>query len=84
MLVAFILLAGLVAALPQTGDTDTNRGNCSRLELIIARGTNEPLNPTYGVLVGDPLFVATKALIPDVTGYAVNVSPDLAIAKCQS
>jgi hypothetical protein len=65
---------------------------CSPLELIIgmfpyvtprilltsiARGTTEPPNPTYGIVVGDPLFAATQKLIPNVTGYAVNVYSDL-------
>jgi len=43
----------------------------------IARGTTEPPNPTYGIIVGDPLFGATQKLIPNVTGYAVNVCSDL-------
>jgi hypothetical protein len=46
----------------------------SRILLIfIARGTTEPPDPTYGIVVGDPLFAATQKLIPNVTGYAVNV-----------
>jgi hypothetical protein len=38
-----------------------------------ARGTTEPLNPSYGIVVGDPLFNAVKAMVPDVSGYSVNV-----------
>jgi len=45
---------------------------CSPLELIIARGTTEPLYPAYGIVVGDPLFEETKKVIPGVTGYKVN------------
>jgi hypothetical protein len=30
------------------------------------------VRPTYGIIVGDPIFAATKRLIPEVTGYAVN------------
>ncbi|KAF2238226.1 carbohydrate esterase family 5 protein [Viridothelium virens] len=50
---------------------------CSPLELVIARGTDEPGNPTYGIIVGDPLFNATSFLIPAVTGYAVNYPANL-------
>ncbi|KAF2399443.1 cutinase-domain-containing protein [Trichodelitschia bisporula] len=52
---------------------------CSPLELVIARGTTEPLNPSYGLVVGDPLFDAVKALIPDVTGYKVDYPASFAI-----
>jgi cutinase len=30
------------------------------------------LAPTYGVVVGDPLYEDTKKLLPDMTAYAVN------------
>lgn len=43
---------------------------CSKLELVIARGTGEP--GEYGDGVGDPLFNATKAQIPDISAYPVN------------
>jgi hypothetical protein len=44
------------------------------LHVMPARGTNEPLDPNFGAVVGDPLFEATQNLISGVTGYAVNVS----------
>ncbi|KAI9659349.1 MAG: condensin complex subunit Cut3 [Bathelium mastoideum] len=50
---------------------------CSPLELVIARGTDEPFDPRFGVIVGDPLFNATSFLIPAVTGYAVNYPANL-------
>jgi len=37
-----------------------------------ARGTGEPVLPSYGIIVGDPLFAATRRLIPGLTGYKVN------------
>jgi hypothetical protein len=37
-----------------------------------ARGTTEPLSPTYGIIVGDPLFEAVQKLIPGATGYKVD------------
>jgi Cutinase len=39
---------------------------------ITARGTTEPRYPSYGIIVGDPIFNATKNLIPDLTGYSIN------------
>ncbi|KAI9696517.1 MAG: condensin complex subunit Cut3 [Bogoriella megaspora] len=51
--------------------------SCSPLELVVARGTGEPGNPTYGIIVGDPLFNATSFLIPALTGYAVNYPANL-------
>ena len=38
----------------------------------IARGTTEPLAPSFGVVVGDPLFEATKKMVPQLTGYKVD------------
>jgi len=62
-------LMHLAWALPSP---DTVASECSALELIIARGTTEPQVPLYGVVVGDPMFDAVKALLPGVTGYAVD------------
>jgi hypothetical protein len=39
---------------------------------LLARGTTEPPNPDFGIVVGDPIYEATKEIIPGVTGYAVN------------
>jgi hypothetical protein len=39
---------------------------------MTARGTGEPLNPTFGIIIGDPLWKAVKKLIPDATGYSVD------------
>lgn len=44
----------------------------SKLISATARGTTEPLAPKYGVVVGDNIFAAVKAVVPDVTGYSVN------------
>ncbi|KAF2149543.1 carbohydrate esterase family 5 protein [Myriangium duriaei CBS 260.36] len=53
--------------------------NCSSVELIVARGTDEPNNSGFklGSLVGDNLYNATKALIPDATAYGVNYPANL-------
>lgn len=40
---------------------------------LVARGTDEPLDPSFGIIVGDPLYNAVKKLVPTVIGYAVNV-----------
>jgi cutinase len=42
------------------------------LTACTARGTTEPLNPDYGIIVGDPLYTTTKTLIPSLTGYKVD------------
>ena len=38
----------------------------------VARGTTEPRAPSYGIIVGDPLYSATKRLLPEMTAYSVN------------
>ncbi|KAF2671397.1 alpha/beta-hydrolase [Microthyrium microscopicum] len=84
MLFVFAQLLGLLAALASAqslDDTAASNITCSPLELIIARGTNEPPAPKYGIIVGDPLFDATLALLPNITGYAVNYPADL---SCES
>jgi hypothetical protein len=45
---------------------------CSPLEFINARGTGEPLNPKFGIIIGDPLWKAVKKLVPDASAYSVN------------
>ncbi|GAM88117.1 hypothetical protein ANO11243_061480 [Dothideomycetidae sp. 11243] len=46
--------------------------NCSSLEIIFARGTDEPGGDNnYGVVLGNPTFNATQALVPGVTGFGV-------------
>jgi cutinase len=42
------------------------------LTILVARGTDEPRALKYGIIVGDPLFRATKKLIPGITGYSVQ------------
>jgi len=74
-----------VTAVAQSSSSQQSKGaNCSDLELVIARGTTEPLAPTYGIIVGDPLFAATKALIPGLTGYPVNYPADLTCGSRQA
>jgi hypothetical protein len=50
---------------------DGAQSNCTALHYVYARGTAEPATP-FGV-VGDPLFNATKQLVPDLSGYGVRV-----------
>jgi hypothetical protein len=33
------------------------------------------LDPSFGIIVGDPLFQALQKLVPAVVGYAVDVRP---------
>jgi len=68
----FKSLALLPAVLAVPHVTDTGAADCSPLELILARGTTEPPNPKYGIVVGDPVFEAVQGLFPQVTGYAVD------------
>ena len=70
---AFLLAFQAISATPPY--LTTRQTNCSELELVIARGTGEPNAITdghFGIIVGDPLYNATKLLIPGTTGYAVN------------
>ena len=39
---------------------------------ITARGTGEPLNPKFGIIIGDPLWKAVKKLVPDASAYSVD------------
>jgi hypothetical protein len=84
----FVLQATLLATFA-TADSrlpplrQTKRDACSELELVIARGTTEPLLPTYGAIVGDPLYAATKLLIPGMTAHAVDVSWNICVRKNQ-
>ncbi|KAF2420536.1 alpha/beta-hydrolase [Tothia fuscella] len=75
----FAVIQGeITIAWPQSAANESPRissitaAACSPLELIIARGTTETLNPAYGLVVGDPLFEAVHKLIPSATGYSVN------------
>jgi len=67
---ATLALLPICLALPQAAPATV--ASCSPLELIIARGSTEPVNPDYGVIVGDPIFEATKAIMPSITGYKVD------------
>ena len=39
---------------------------------VAARGTGEPLNPKFGIIIGDPLWKAVKKLVPDASAYSVD------------
>ncbi len=56
---------------PAPSDESVQTG-CTALHFVYARGTAEPATP-YGVALGDPLFNATKQLVPDLSGYGVRV-----------
>jgi hypothetical protein len=45
---------------------------------IAARGTGEPLNPKFGIIIGDPLWKAVKKLVPDASAYSVNYPASVA------
>jgi hypothetical protein len=45
---------------------------------ITARGTGEPLNPKFGIIIGDPLWKAVKKLVPDASAYSVNYPASVA------
>jgi hypothetical protein len=53
---------------------------CLKYDLltITARGTGEPLNPKFGIIIGDPLWKAVKKLVPDASAYSVNYPASVA------
>jgi len=60
------------------------QSGCTDLQLVIARGTGEPLFPKFGTIVGDPLYAATTLRFggtASISGYAVNFPADL---ECDS
>ncbi|PWW55554.1 cutinase family protein [Actinokineospora spheciospongiae] len=66
-----LAVTGALAATPLVGGAAAAEGpTCSSLHLVIARGTTE-FGP-YGFIVGDNLFPAVKAKVPDATAAAVD------------
>jgi hypothetical protein len=73
MKVSHSLIAAIAAASNVYGISESTAAvACSPLEFINARGTGEPVYPTFGIIIGDPLWKAVKKLVPDATGYSVD------------
>lgn len=68
---AAIILAGVVPALVAPSASAQRTPSCSAVDVVVARGTDEP--GTLGAEVGDPLFAALQRLAPiTLSAYRVN------------